>query len=347
MRFRYLGKSGLLVSELTLGTMTFGAKGWGCDAKEAHAMMAAYLEAGGNMIDTADVYSAGETESILGAYMPNMKRDEIILATKCNFPLGSAPNGMGSSRKHIVMSVEASLKRLKTDYVDIFYLHRPDPLTPAEEVMEALDLLIRQGKILHTALSNFPAWRLVLNNSAAKARGMSGFVCGQYMYNLVDRNCDQEIFPAMINQGIGILCWSPLAGGMLTGKYDTSSDLPPKGSRFDLRKSLDIPRFWTEQGRKVVKGFTELAGETGIPAAKLAIAWLLSKDFVSSVIMGARTLEQFKGSLEASGFELSAELVARLDALSEPTKNYLWSFNEETNAQFQTRGKLFPGSVIC
>jgi len=346
MKFRYLGKSGLLVSELTLGTMTFGAAGWGCDAKEAHAIIAAYLEAGGNMIDTADVYAKGETELIIGDYMAKMKRDEIILASKCNFPFGASPNGVGSSRKHIVCSVEASLKRLKTDYLDIYYLHRPDPSVPAEEIMETLDILVRQGKILYPACSNLPAWRIMLDNAAAKSRGMSGFACGQYMYNLVDRNCEQEIIPAMVHQCIGFLCWSPLAGGMLTGKYDVAADVP-KGSRFDFRKNLDIPRFWTEQGRRVVKGFVDAAKEAGVPPAKLAIAWLLSKDYVSSVILGARTVRQISGSLEASGFNLADDLRAKLDALSEPAKNYLWSFNEETNAQFRARGKLFPGVAIC
>lgn len=346
MKFRYLGKSGLLVSELTLGTMTFGAAGWGCDAKEAHAIIAAYLEAGGNMIDTADVYAKGETESIIGDYMANMKRDEILIASKCNFPFGASPTGVGSSRKHLIGSVEASLKRLRTDYLDIYYLHRPDPSVSAEEIMETLDILVRQGKILYSACSNLPAWRIMLDNAAAKSRGMSGFACGQYMYNLVDRNCEQEIIPAMVHQGIGFLCWSPLAGGMLTGKYDVGTDVP-KGSRFDFRKNLDIPRFWTEQGRRVAKGFAEVAKEAGVPPATLAIAWLLSKDYVSSVILGARTVRQISESLDASGFELAEDLRAKLDALSEPAKNYLWSFNEETNDQFRARGKLFPGAIIC
>ncbi|PKL06659.1 MAG: aldo/keto reductase [Spirochaetae bacterium HGW-Spirochaetae-9] len=346
MKYRYLGKSGLVVSELALGTMTFGASGWGCDAKEAHRMIAAYLEAGGTMIDTADVYAKGQAESIIGDYMANMKRDEIILATKCNFPMGTTPNKVGSNRKYLVGSVEASLKRLKTDYIDIYYLHRSDPSAPPEEVMETLDILVRQGKILYIACSNLPAWRIMLDNSAAKARQMSGFICGQYMYNLVDRHCEQEIIPAMVHEGIGFLCWSPLAGGMLTGKYDTSATVP-QGSRFDLRKSLDIPRFWTEQGRQVTGEFLKIAKELDVAPAKLAVAWLLSRDFVSSVLLGARTAEQLSVSLEATDYELSAEVKARLDAVSEPAKNYLWSFNDETNGQFRARGKAFPGTIIC
>ena len=346
MKFRYLGKSGLVVSELALGTMTFGAPGWGCDARESHRIIAAYLAAGGTMIDTADVYAKGETESIIGSYMSSMKRDEIILATKCNFPLVSAPNKIGSNRKHLVSSLEASLKRLKTDYVDIYYLHRSDPSVPPEEIMETLDILLRQSKILYVACSNLPAWRIVLDQSAAGRRNMCGFICGQYMYNLVDRTCEQEIIPAMLHEGIGFLCWSPLAGGMLTGKYNTSADVP-KGSRFDLRKSLDIPRFWTERGRQVAREFVEIAKELDVPAAKLAVAWLLSKNFVSSVLLGARSVEQLSVSLGATDYSLPYEVKTRLDALSEPARNYLWSFNEETNEQFRARGKAFPGTIIC
>jgi len=346
MKYRYLGKSGLVVSELALGTMTFGAPGWGCDANEAHRIIAAYLDAGGTMIDTADVYAKGQTESIIGDYMGNMKRDEILLATKCGFPMGTAPNMTGSNRKHIVGSVEASLRRLKTDYIDIYYLHRPDPSVPPEEVMETLDILVRQGKILHVACSNLPAWRIVLDNSAAARRQMTGFACGQYMYNLVDRHCEQEIIPAMLHEGIGFLCWSPLAGGMLAGKYDTAASVP-QGSRFDLRKSLDIPRFWTEQGRHVAGEFLKIAKELDVAPAKLAVAWLLSRKFVSSVLLGARSVEQLSVSLEATDYDLPESVKARLDSLSEPAKNYLWSFNEETNEQFRARGKAFPGTIIC
>ena len=346
MKFRYLGKSGLLVSELSLGTMTFGAPGWGCDTKEAHRIIAAYLEAGGTMIDAADVYAKGETESIIGAYMPNIKRDDLILASKCNFPLGSGPNALGSSRKHIIESVEASLKRLKTDYIDIYYLHRADPLVPAEEIAETFDILLRQGKILYAACSNLPAWRIMLDNAAAKARHSTGFVCGQYLYNLVDRSCEQEIIPAMVHEGIGFLCWSPLAGGMLAGKYDVTTEVP-KGSRADLRKSLDIPRFWTEKGRQVAGEFLKIAKELDVAPAKLAVAWLLSRDFVSSVLLGARTAEQLSVSLGAADYELPPEVKARLDAVSEPARNYLWSFNEETNEQFRARGKASPGTIIC
>lgn len=345
MKLRYLGKSGLAVSELTLGTMTFGAQGWGCDEKESHRIMAAYLEAGGNMIDCADVYAKGESERIIGSFLPNIRRDEVLIATKCNFPFDQSPNGVGSSRKHIVTSVEASLKRLKTDYIDIYYLHRPDPTVPADEVMETLDILKQQGKVLYSACSNLPAWRLAVDSMEAKIRRSSTFVCGQYMYNLIDRNCEQEIIPAMIHQGIGILCWSPLAGGLLTGKY-YGEQAVPKDSRFDHRKNLDVPRFWNPRGKKIADDLQELAIASGIPATQLAIAWLLDKPYVSSVILGAKSVAQLEESMAGSSVVVTDELRERLETISAPDKCYLWSFTDETNRQFQDRARAFPGTTI-
>jgi 1-deoxyxylulose-5-phosphate synthase len=346
MRYRYLGNSGLVVSNLTLGTMTFGATGWGCDETEAHRIMAAYIDAGGNMLDAADVYAKGETERIIGTFLPSIKRDNVIVASKCNFPFGDSKNGLGSSRKHMMLSVEASLKRLNTDYLDLFYLHRADPVVPVEEIMETFDILKQQGKILYSACSNLPAWRIMLDNAEAKRRGGNGFVCGQYMYNLVDRSSEQEIIPAMVHQGIGFLCWSPLAGGLLTGKYKGAAEAP-KDSRFDYRKSLDGPRFWTEHGLKVANGLADLSIETGIPATKLALGWLLGKQFVSSVIIGVKSLAQLQEILDAGNEELSMEILEALDSVSKPSQNYLWTFNEETNEQFRKRGQLFPGTIIC
>lgn len=345
MKYRYLGTSGLAVSEMTLGTMTFGAAGWGCDEKESHRILSAYIAAGGNMIDCADVYAKGESERIIGTFLPTVKRDQVIIATKCNFPFDSHPLSLGSSRKHIMDSVEASLKRLKTDYIDIYYLHRHDPSVQADEVMETLDLLKQQGKILYSACSNLPAWRVVLNSMSAKNRDSCSFVCGQYMYNLIDRTAEQEIIPALINQGIGLLCWSPLAGGLLTGKYH-NSDKVPQGSRFDHRKALDIPRFWTERGKHIADEVYKLSVQFCISAAHLALAWLLSKEYVSSIILGARSLKQLEELLGAGEMKLSAELKERLQEISLPPKSYNWLFIEETNKQFSQRAALFPGTLI-
>lgn len=345
MDYRYLGKSGLLVSELTLGTMTFGAGKWGCEQEEAHRIMAQYLEAGGNMIDCADVYAGGESECIVGSWMPRILRDDVIIATKCNFPFGTSMNNIGSTRKHLVTSCESSLKRLKTDYIDIFYLHRPDPSAPVEEVMETLELLMRQGKILYSACSNFPAWRIMLNQGEARRRNTSGFICGQYMHNLVDRTCEEEIIPAMVHQGIGILCWSPLAGGLLTGKYQGAKDAPAD-SRFTYRKKRDIPRFWHEHGLRIAEGVMKISQSSGISPIALAYGWLLKQEYISSVIMGVRNTDQMQEILQAREIDLPEAVHEALDQLSAPEKTYLWSFNDETNGVFRTRGKLFPGTVI-
>jgi len=345
MKYRYLGKSGLAVSELTLGTMTFGAQGWGCDEKESHRIMASYVEAGGNMLDCADVYAKGESERIIGTFLPQVKRDDVLISSKCNFPFDSSPNGLGSSRKHMVTSVEASLKRLHTDYIDIYYLHRSDPAIAADEIMETLDILKQQGKILYSACSNLPAWRVVLDSMEAKARRSSGFACGQYMYNLIDRSCEQEIIPAMINQGTGILCWSPLAGGLLTGKYSKVKDVP-KDSRFDYRKNLDVPRFWTGRGKQIADELQALAESLGIPSAHLALAWLLDKQYVSSVILGVKSVGQLKDAMGSVDISLTAETRAALQEISAPEKSYLWGFTDETNRQYAERAKAFPGTII-
>jgi aryl-alcohol dehydrogenase-like predicted oxidoreductase len=345
MKLRYLGKSGLAVSELTLGTMTFGVPSWGCDEQESHRIIEAYIEEGGNMLDCADVYAKGESERIIGSFLPSIRRDDVLIASKCNFPFDQSPNGIGSSRKHIITSVEASLKRLNTDYIDIYYLHRPDPTVSADEIMETLDILKQQGKILYSACSNLPAWRLVVDSMEAKIRHNSTFVCGQYMYNMIDRNCEQEIIPAMIHEGIGILCWSPLAGGLLTGKYYGDNEVP-KNSRFDYRKNLDVPRFWTTRGKQIADALQEFAFESGIPATRLAIAWLLDKPYVSSVILGAKSVDQLKESLAGAEVVLTAELREKLDAICALEKSYLWTFNEATNKQLEERAALFPGTVI-
>lgn len=345
MNHRYLGKTGLLVSEFTLGTMSFGAPGWGCDRKEASGILLDYLEAGGNFIDVADVYAKGEAESIIGETLDSARRSKVLIASKCGFPFGDHANALGSTRKHIVESVEGSLKRLRTDCIDVYYLHRPDPATPMDQILETLDILVRQGKILYPAFSNLPAWRLALADQGAKNRGMGGFACGQYLYNLADRSCEQEIIPAMIHQGIGFLAWSPLAGGLLSGKYQDFAEVP-KGSRFDHRKGLDVPRFWNERSKAIAQGLAEAGMEMGAAPARLALAWLLSKDYLSSVILGPRTRGQLADSLAASSIRVPEEILARLEEISQPAKNYLWGFNEETNGQFLSRGALFPGARI-
>ena len=344
MKYRYLGKSGLLVSRVSLGTMTFGAEPWGCDEKEAHRIVARYLEAGGNFIDTANNYAGGKTEEILGSCMKELKRTEFVLATKCYFPVGAKPNSQGSSRKHIIASCETSLRRLKTDYIDVFYLHGPDPLVPAEEVMETLDVLVRQGKILYPACSNLFGWQIAKAQETAKRYGRSGFICGQYLYNLIQRDVEAEVIPAMLDYGVGILAWSPLGGGLLTGKY-AGMEKPPAGSRIEARIKVDGPRFWHEKGFAVVAKLKALAANTGLPMAKLAISWLLTKKFLSSVIIGVKSLEQLEQNLEVGDWDLPEDVAKKLDELSARDKDYLSWFNENNYRNFSKAAEfLCPGT---
>ncbi|MCK9548715.1 MAG: aldo/keto reductase [Sphaerochaeta sp.] len=345
MEHRYLGTTGLLVSEFSLGTMTFGAPGWGCTEEESHRIIASFLDHGGTTIDTADVYAGGETERIIGSFLPNIRRDDVVIASKCNFPAANNPLAVGSARKHIVASVEASLRRLGTDYLDVYYLHRNDPTVRAEEIAETFDLLIRQGKVLYPALSNLPAWRMVHINQALKSRATTPFVAGQYMYNLVDRTAEQELIPAMVSEGIGMVCWSPLAGGLLTGKYK-GVETVPADSRFEYRKALDVPRFWTERSLTIARKLMALSQERTISPVTLSLGWLLSKPYVTSVIVGARTLSQLTENLSVDWRLIPSDMLDLLDQLSEPERSYFWTFNEETNTYFANRGRPFPGMLV-
>jgi len=344
MKYRYLGKSGLLVSRACLGTMTFGAQPWGCDEKEAQGIMGAFLDAGGNFFDTADVYAGGRTEEIIGTFLPQVNRDQVVLASKCYFPMGSGPNSFGSSRKHIVTSCENSLRRLKTDYIDIYYLHGPDPLTPAEEVLETLDILMRQGKILHSACSNIFGWQIARAMEIARHGGGPGFVCGQYLYNLVQRTVETEVIPAMLDYGVGVLSYSPLGGGLLAGKY-LGMEKPPAGSRLDVRMGVDGPRFWHEKGFRIAEKLKALADETGASMAKLALAWPLTRRFVSSVIIGVRSRTQLEENLAICDWDMPGDIRLRLDEISAPEKDYLWSANEKNYKRFSDGADfLFPGT---
>jgi aryl-alcohol dehydrogenase-like predicted oxidoreductase len=190
MKYRYLGNSGLLVSRISLGTMTFGTPDWGCDENQSHEIIKSYLDAGGNFIDTADVYAGGKSEEFVGTFMPQIKRDEVVIASKCYFPMGSFPNAQGVSRKHIIASCEGSLKRMKTDYIDLYYIHGPDPVSPMEETMRALDDLVRQGKVRYLGCSNLFGWQIAKAAGIAARMNLEGLVAGQYLYNLINREPD-------------------------------------------------------------------------------------------------------------------------------------------------------------
>ena len=218
MKYRVLGSSGLFMSRITLGTMTFGAADWGCDEKESHAIIKQFLDVGGNSLDCADVYAGGKAEEIVGRFLPQINREEVILASKCYFPTGTRPNNFGVSRKRVIASCEASLRRLKTDYIDLYYIHGPDPVSPVDESMRALDDLVRQGKVRYLGCSNLFGWQIAKACGIAARMNLEGLVAGQYIYSLIHREPEREIVPAAVDHGLGILGYSPLGGGLLTGK---------------------------------------------------------------------------------------------------------------------------------
>lgn len=311
MKYRYLGNSGLLVSRICLGTMTFGTPGWGCDQKESVAITRRFIDAGGNFIDTADMYSAGVSEEMTGAAISGVDRDDLVLASKCWFRMKPSPNAKGLSRKHIFEAIDASLRRLNTDYLDLYQLHGPDPFTPLEETMRAMDDLVRCGKVRYIGCSNFYGWQIVKANAVAQQHDWTRLVSGQHMYNLLRRDIEREVLPACADQGLGMLCWSPLAGGMLTGKYQKDAG-PADDSRVGLRREIDLPRYWNDNSFRIIDEVVAVARETDHTPAQVALAWLLYDQRVTSVIVGSRTADQLTSSLVAGDWDLTDEQYDRL-----------------------------------
>jgi aryl-alcohol dehydrogenase-like predicted oxidoreductase len=319
MRYRLLGRTGLYVSELCLGTMTFGGKGMfetigKLGASEAQAIVGTALDAGVNFIDTADVYSEGESERLTGAALAALgrPRDEVIVATKVRGRVGPGPNQVGLSRAHILGSVDGSLTRLKLDFIDLYQIHGEDRDTPIEETVRALDDVVRAGKVRYVGFCNLPAWSAMKAVAYAEAHGLSRFVSAQVYYSIAGRDIERELVPLAASEGLGILPWSPLAGGLLSGKFEPGKP-GPAGSR---RTTFDFPPVDAERLVKVLGALREVSTETGTSVARLALAWALTRPFVTSVIIGARTLAQLSDNLAASDVTLSAEHVARLDLAS-------------------------------
>ena len=313
MKYRYLGDSGLLVSRLCLGTMTFGMKDWGCDQAIATQITNRFIEGGGNFIDTADVYCQGASEEMLGRALVDHQRNDLVLATKCWFRMGSTPNAKGSSRKHLLEGIESSLRRLKTDFIDLYQLHGFDPHTPLEETMRAMDDLVQSGKVRYIGCSNFYGWEIVKANGVAQGNGAVKFISGQYLYNLLRRDIEREILPACEDQGMGVMCWSPLGGGMLTGKYDRESG-PAPDSRVGIRKEIDLPRYWSDDSFRIIDEVKAVAAETGKSPVQVALAWLLRDRRVATTIVGARKVEQLEDSLAAGEWDLDEDLHSRLSS---------------------------------
>jgi aryl-alcohol dehydrogenase-like predicted oxidoreductase len=327
MEYRKLGGSGFKVPALTLGTGTFGGKGaffssWGgSDAREATRLLDICLDAGLTMFDSADIYSDGLAEEILGQAIKG-RRDKVLISTKGTFRLGEGPNDVGSSRYHLIDAVEGSLKRLGTDYIDLYQLHGFDAQTPVEEVLHTLDDLVRAGKIRYLGVSNFSGWHLMKSLAVSEKYGLSRYVANQTYYSLIGREYEWELMPLGLDQGLGAVVWSPLGWGRLTGKIRRGHPLP-KGSRQQAQVSRDLgPQVEDEYVFKVVDALDVVAKETGRSVAQIALNWLLQRPTVSSLIIGARNEDQLRQNLGAVGWNLTKEQVATLDAASVKPKIY-------------------------
>ena len=319
MRYRLLGNTGLYVSELCLGTMTFGGKGFWevigkLTAPEAEALIHAAFDAGVNFIDTADVYAEGESEKFVGAALSALRaqRDQVVIATKVRGRSGPGPNQVGLSRGHIFASVDASLRRLQLDYIDLYQIHGVDVDTPIAETVLALNDVVRSGKVRYVGFCNLPAWLALKALACADALGLTRFVSAQMYYSLAGRDIEREIVPLVQDQKLAILPWSPLAGGLLSGKFDLESP-GPAGAR---RTTFDFPPVDRPRAKLVLQALRVVSRATGASVARVALAWLLTRPFVTSVIIGARTREQLADNLAASDLRLSPEHVAQLDVAS-------------------------------
>jgi aryl-alcohol dehydrogenase (NADP+) len=320
MQYRTLGHSGAVVTSFALGTMTFGAE---ATEETSHAILDGYFEAGGNFIDTADVYSAGVSEEIIGRWLAQRpeQREKAVIATKGRFPMGAAPNDVGTSRRHLARALDDSLRRLGVEQIDLYQMHAWDPITPLEETLRFLEDAVRSGKIAYYGFSNFLGWQLTKAVHVARSQGWNPPVSLQPQYSLLVRDIEFELVPAALDAGIGLLPWSPLGGGWLSGKYKrdqrpsgaTRLGENPKRGMEAWQARNDNPRTWA-----VIDAVEDIASAHGASQSQVALAWLADRPAVTSVILGARTTEQLADNLAAAELTLSAEDITRLDSASEP-----------------------------
>lgn len=343
--YRTLGRSGLAVSPFGLGTMTFGMSRWGSDDAGSRAVFKAYVEAGGNFIDTADVYSSGLSEEMLGAFIAEDKlRDQLVVATKGGFANGAGPHAGGNGAKHVRAALERSLRRLRTDYIDLYWIHVWDGVTPAEELLETMSSLVRAGKIRYWGMSNAPAWYIAKLATLAQVRGQPGPIALQYFYSLANRDIEDEFVPLAAECGMGIVPWSPLAFGLLTGKYDRATveaaapraggllrdaagageQRPAGDKRLDGANPFGNTLF-TERNWKLVDALKAVASEAGHSPASIAYAWLNGRPGVASMLLGVSRVEQLAENITALAIVLSPEHRAALDAASAPEQKNLYS----------------------
>ncbi|RQW62545.1 aldo/keto reductase [Vibrio viridaestus] len=324
MEYRQLGHSGLKVSALTLGTMTFGGQGkfaqvGNTNLEQAKKQIGLCMDAGINLYDTADIYSDGLSEEILGAAVSNIRND-ILIATKLRFPTGSGPNQGGASRYHIIKACEASLKRLNTDYIDLYQIHEWDGITPVDETLEAMDTLVRSGKIRYYGVSNYTGWQLMKTLGESALHHYLRPISQQIHYSLQAREAEYELLPIAQDQNVGVLIWSPLAGGLLSGKYQRNKEGPSDARH--LQGWQEPPVYDTEKLYDIIDVLLDISEQRGISPAQIALAWLLSRAPVSSVVIGARTEAQLKDNLNACNVSLTGEELLRLDKVSRPPLLY-------------------------
>ena len=334
MEYRQLGRSGLRISKLTMGTMTFGGRGnfgkvGATDVDGARRQIGMAIDAGVNLIDTADVYSGGAAEEIVGRALRGI-RDDVLVATKARYPMGRDVNDAGLSRHHLIRACEASLRRLETDHIDLYQVHEWDGQTPLEETLAALDLLLTSGKVRYVGCSNFAGWQAMKALGIADRTGLPRFVSQQVHLSLQAREAEYEIVPSAIDQGLGLLIWSPLAGGLLSGKYRRGQDAPP-GSRHASEWN-EPPIYDEDKLYDTIEAVVEVAEARGVSPAQVALAWLLERPGITSVIVGARTDDQLADNLAAASLSLSADETARLDAVSRPPLIYpFWHQRDTAN----------------
>ena len=326
MEYRKLGRTGLMVSELCLGAMTFGNE---ADEQTSKSVTDRFVEAGGNFVDTANVYSRGISEEILGRVIHDY-REDVVLATKFRFPMGEGPNDSGASRKHIISACEASLRRLDTDYIDLYQIHCWDSSTPIEETLSALDDLVRAGKVRYIGCSNFSGWQIEKSVRVSEREGLARFDCVQPQYSLLVRDIEHEVLPVSHEEGLGVIPWSPLAGGFLTGKY-SREDAPPENTRMaswgDTWK-----RHATPEKFDIVDRVCEIANSRGKEPAQIALSWVKDRPGVTSPILGARNVEQLDKNLGAIGWSLEERELNLLEEVSSLSYAYPYNMIARVNA---------------
>ena len=323
MKYRQMGKTGLRVSELCLGAMTFGRE---TTEEDSFQILDRFVEAGGNFIDTADVYSTGTSEEILGRWLKGKSRADFVIATKVRFSMGSGPNDFGLSRKHIQDGIEKSLRRLGTDTIDIYQIHKWDWQTPIEETLSALNSLVQAGKVRYLGASNVAGYQLQKAIDISRASGWEPFTCLQPLYNLLDRSVEWELLPVCREEGVGVIPWSPLRGGWLSGKYRRGMSAPPADTRIDEAEKNQWSERWSiyanERTWRVIDELLAVANETGKTAAQVALNWVLNRPGIIAPIIGVRTLAHLEDNLGATGWALSAEQMKRLDQASDQPLPY-------------------------